>query len=293
MVWMWKVSLKDGRTVRLRFLSTKDEERLFKMFSSMSNEALKWSRAPYTLDMIKRWIANIPESIPIVAECDDRIVGYASIFKFPDQSRKGIGDIVIYLHQDFHNVGLGTTMTERLIRLATKDNMHRISLSVVKENTPALALYRKFGFQIEGICKDAFHGRGGKYHDIVNMGLINIERDWKGCVIAEGLNDPAFINGLVVCKAKISEEDLAVDYEGNKGRWHSYDVKCSREEIDSLQPHVLRGWYAHFWKGNRMIVVYNDKQYELDRKDKGTWKEAIEHGKKQRIPEKELDFRIE
>jgi len=169
---MWKVTLKDGRKLTLRFLTANDGERLFKMFSSMSNEALKWSRAPYTIDMVKRWIDNVPRSVPLVAEYDSRIVGIAVIFKFPDQSRKGTGDIAIYLHQDFHHVGLGTAMTERLLQLATKEKMHRISLTVVKENTIALALYKKFGFQIEGIGKDAFYACDGKYHDVVNMGLI-------------------------------------------------------------------------------------------------------------------------
>jgi RimJ/RimL family protein N-acetyltransferase len=50
--------------------------------------------------------------------------------------------------------------------------MHRIELTVVKENKIALHLYKKFGFQIEGVSKDAFYGHDDRYHDIVNMGLI-------------------------------------------------------------------------------------------------------------------------
>lgn len=105
-------------------------------------------------------------------------------------------------------------------------------------------------------------------------------KDWKGGIIAEGLSDPAIINKLTVYG----------DYEGHTGRWHGYDVRCSREEIDALQPFILRGWYAHFWKQDKLIVVFNDKQFELARKDKGTWQPAIEHGKAQGIPEDELDF---
>jgi len=63
-------------------------------------------------------------------------------------------------------------MTERLLQLAKDEKMHRIELHVVAENKSALSLYRKFGFQIEGVSKDAFYGQDGKYYDIVNMGLI-------------------------------------------------------------------------------------------------------------------------
>jgi len=169
---MWKVTLKDGREARLRFLTADDKERLFRMFSLMSEKALEWSMAPYTMDNVERWINNLPTLIALVAENQDRIIGWASIHKFPHPRRKGLGDLGIYLHQDFHNVGLGTAMTERLLQLAKNEKMHRIELTVVGENKIALRLYEKFGFQIEGVSKDAFYGQDSKYHDIVNMGLI-------------------------------------------------------------------------------------------------------------------------
>jgi len=115
-------------------------------------------------------------------------------------------------------------------------------------------------------------------------------KDWKGGIIAEGLSDPTTINKFDVYEATISEANLPIDYEGNIGRWHGYGIRCSREEIDALQPYILPGWYAHFWRGETIIVVYHDKQFEFLRGDAGTKREAIEHGKRQGIPEEELDF---
>lgn len=115
-------------------------------------------------------------------------------------------------------------------------------------------------------------------------------KKWKGVIIAEGLSDPTIINQFNVYKARITKDNMAIDYEGNIGRWHIYHVKCSREEIDVLQPYIIRGWYAHFWDQDKIIVVYNDKQFELVKNDRNTWKEAIEHGKAQEIPENELGF---
>jgi hypothetical protein len=125
------------------------------------------------------------------------------------------------------------------------------------------------------------------------LGGEKLKKDWKGGIIAEGLSDPTIINKFSIYGASISEEGMPIDYEGNVGRWHGYDIKCSREEVDALQKYILPGWYAHFWKGNKIIVVFNDKQFELDKNDKSTWKEAIKHGKEQGIPEKELDFPTE
>jgi putative acetyltransferase len=128
--------------------------------------------APYTLDIIQRWINNIPSSIPLIAECNGKIVGFATVHRFQHQRRKEVGDLAIYLHQDFHNVGLGTVMTEKPLQLTKKEGMHKLELTVVEDNKAAIHVYEKFGFKIEGISKDSFFGFDGKYHAMIHMGLI-------------------------------------------------------------------------------------------------------------------------
>jgi RimJ/RimL family protein N-acetyltransferase len=168
----WRLKLRDERQVILRFLKVEDRDSLYQCFLSMSEEALEWSMAPYTMDSIQRWVDSIPNRIPLVAEFENRIVGYAGIYKFPQPRRKGIGDLAIYLHQDFHNVGLGTAMTERLLGLARRKEMHKIELQVVADNTIAIRLYKRFNFKVEGISEDSFFGSDGNYHDMVHMGLV-------------------------------------------------------------------------------------------------------------------------
>jgi hypothetical protein len=58
----------------------------------MSEKALEWSGAPYAMDIILRWINNIQNLIPLVAEYHNRIVGYAVIAKSPFPRKKGIAD---------------------------------------------------------------------------------------------------------------------------------------------------------------------------------------------------------
>lgn len=169
---VWELKLKDGRKVTVRFLNSSDRNGIFQMFSSMSEKALEWSMAPYTMEVIDRWIGNMSSLIPLVAEYNGKIVGYAVIYKYSHQRRRGIGDLAIYLHQDFHKVGLGTAMTEKLLELAKKERLHKIELTVVAENEIARNLYENFCFKTEGLRKDSFLGFDGKYHDMVHMGLI-------------------------------------------------------------------------------------------------------------------------
>lgn len=169
---MWKTKLKNGKEVKLRLRKIDDSDNLFQMFSSMSEKSLEWSMAPYTKDVIERWMKDLPNIIPLVSEYQSKIVGQAVIYKFPHSRKKGVGEISVYLRDDFQNVGLGTALTKKILKLAKKENMHKIELGVVAENKIAIHLYEKCGFQIEGTIKDSFFGRDSKYHDVFKMGLV-------------------------------------------------------------------------------------------------------------------------
>ena len=60
--------------------------------------------------------------------------------------------------------------------------------------------------------------------------------------------------------------------------------------MDVIQQQTKRGWYAHFWADDQLIVVFSDTRFEASRTDRSTWRPAIEHGVSQGIPEQELDF---
>jgi RimJ/RimL family protein N-acetyltransferase len=166
------VALKDGREATLRSPIADDKERLFVMFSTMSESALKWGMPPYTRERIERWFAAPQDMIGIAALDGDRAVGWCSIYKQPHPRRKGIGDLGIYLHQDFQGVGLGTAMTKQVLALAKEQGMHRIGLEVVADNKAAIVLYKKAGFRTDGKLGDAYFGDDNQYHDSLIMSRI-------------------------------------------------------------------------------------------------------------------------
>jgi RimJ/RimL family protein N-acetyltransferase len=169
---LFSVELKDGRTVLVRGIDEDDKEKLVQMYASLSSETLRWGMPPYTREAVERWLSNLSDLILIVAVDGDKIVGHSHIRKFPHARRRGTGDLVIYIHQNFHNVGLGTEMLRRLLKLAKEQGLHRIGLSVIGDNKRAIHVYEKVGFKIEGVLRDAYFGEDGKYHDEIEMGLI-------------------------------------------------------------------------------------------------------------------------
>ena len=74
--------------------------------------------------------------------------------------------------------GLGADVLQALLRFGFEQmNLHRIYLRVFAENTRAVHLYEKIGFQHEGRWRQAGF-RHGHYHDLLWMSFLRDE--WTG-----------------------------------------------------------------------------------------------------------------
>lgn len=172
-----KVTLRDNREVTLRLLQPDDRDRLLHLFSTMSAKALEWGMPPYTGETIDRWLSNIERSIPLVAVFDEKIVGFAAIYRHSHPRSRGVADFGIYVHQDLHGVGLGTMMGERVLSIAEEQGLHRVFLHVVEDNTAAVNLYKKLGFAVEGIMQEAYYGADERYHNLLVMAILLPENE--------------------------------------------------------------------------------------------------------------------
>lgn len=120
---------------------------------------------------------NPPEDrTAIVAVLDGTIIGDAGI-QLCKGRRRHVGDLFMCVHDDFHGRGVGTAMMAALVDAA--DNwldLKRLQLTVYVDNAPAIRLYRKFGFEVEGTLRgDAF--RDGKYVD--SLAMARLRPGWR------------------------------------------------------------------------------------------------------------------
>ena len=167
-----QIVLKDGRRVQVRLYEQDDFEGLVSMYSTLSEETLKWALPPYDRRKIAAWIDDLPSTIMLVAVSEDKIVGHLMITTMPSRRVRYTGELHVFLHQDFQNVGLGAAMTGESLRLARARGMHRIGLFVVSDNERAIRLYEKLGFEREGLRRETDITEDGRYHDLVVMGIL-------------------------------------------------------------------------------------------------------------------------
>ena len=76
------------------------------------------------------------------------------------------------VRDDWQNRGVGTALLAAAVDLADNWlNYTRLELTVYTDNAMAMALYRKFGFEIEGTLK-SYAFRGGRFIDAYTMARI-------------------------------------------------------------------------------------------------------------------------
>jgi L-phenylalanine/L-methionine N-acetyltransferase len=136
---------------------------------------VRWGtlRLPFTSkEQWRKMMENPPEgSTGIVAVLEGRIIGSADIQQSKGR-RRHVGGLGVCVHDDFQQRGIGTALIAALIDVA--DNwldLKRLELTVYLDNEPAIRLYQKFGFKVEGTLRGhAF--RDGKYVDALFMARL-------------------------------------------------------------------------------------------------------------------------
>jgi L-phenylalanine/L-methionine N-acetyltransferase len=119
-------------------------------------------------------LAEPPEgSYSLVACVEDEVVGEISLHTSPTRWRmRHVGSIGMAVRDDWQGKGIGTALMEAALDLADNWlNLTRIELRVYTDNAAAIALYEKFGFEVEGTHhRLAF--RYGEYVDGYSMARI-------------------------------------------------------------------------------------------------------------------------
>ena len=131
------------------------------------------NRIPYhSPEEVRGWIEKAPPAnLALVAVVDDQIVGDGGLHRRSGRQLHA-AEIGLGVHDAWTGKGIGTALLTALVDVADRWlGIWRLQLTVYVDNAPAIHLYRRFGFELEGTCR-AFALRDGQYVDAHAMARI-------------------------------------------------------------------------------------------------------------------------
>jgi ribosomal protein S18 acetylase RimI-like enzyme len=123
------------------------------------------STRAFVLDIIER---GRPEFVAVSA---GEVVGWCDVLPKdrPIYARTGV--LGMGLLPRFRGQGIGADLIRRSLAAARAFGLHRVELTVRENNTSAVKLYRKVGFEVEGLQREAVQV-DGVYENILFMAVL-------------------------------------------------------------------------------------------------------------------------
>lgn len=155
----------------LRLAEAGDFDAYMDAFEAVAAEG-RWMGAEAPLDRearragFDRAVAG-DNSVLFLADAGGPIVGgiYASL-------HGGVVDLGMFVVEGQRGGGIGSALLEAVIDWARAANAHKISLGVWPTNHPAIGLYARYGFRVEGTRRRHSRRRSGALWDAAWMALV-------------------------------------------------------------------------------------------------------------------------
>ena len=107
------------------------------------------------------YVAETPEG---------EIVGRLSLARDSHPASAHVADLGLMVAKSHRGQGIGTALLEAAVTWGRRARVRKLELHVFPWNTPAIALYERFGFVREGYRKGHYR-RDGEYVDAILMAL--------------------------------------------------------------------------------------------------------------------------
>lgn len=173
------IELKDGSLCTLRSLTERDAQEALALLIQTSGETDFLSRYADEIkitmqeerDYINRKDAD-PRALEIGAFCDGKMVALAGFRAVDDNDRnRHRADLGLSILRDYWGLGIGSAVMATLIEAARKVCYSQMELLVAADNARAIALYKKFGFEVFGRLENANRHRDGRFTAELSMVL--------------------------------------------------------------------------------------------------------------------------
>ncbi|WP_025848906.1 GNAT family N-acetyltransferase [Paenibacillus ehimensis] len=128
---------------------------------------------PAGFEQIIKTDTEKPRNLFLVAAVQDRIVGFSrceGVYLNRFSHKVEFGVCVL---KEFWGYGIGTNLLKASMAWADSNGIKKMTLNVLETNDKAIELYKRLGFEVEGILKKDKILSDGNYYNTIVMGRFN------------------------------------------------------------------------------------------------------------------------
>lgn len=158
--------------IRVRSAEPSDAEAVHEIFQCPRVVA-NTLQVPFgSLEATRSRLQPDPHRYRLAAEIDGRVVGMLGLHLVSNPRRSDCAAIGMAVHDKFQGQGVGSALMRAMLDLADGWlGLRRIELEVYCDNTPAVHLYEKFDFHVEGTLRE-YARRAGELVDAYYMARL-------------------------------------------------------------------------------------------------------------------------
>lgn len=178
MFWQERVTLRDGRSILMRYPRPDDLDPFLEFFNGIIEEdTYIYRNEPQTREGERQFLEETiqgmeqGEMLFLAAFDGERCVGTADIGRKAFRSRH-IGEFGIIVHPGYRGAGLGRVLMSTIHEQAREYlQLHRTMLGVFANNTRAVRIYEEFGYKQCARIPERILMRG-EYVDLILMSRL-------------------------------------------------------------------------------------------------------------------------
>jgi len=103
----------------------------------------------------------------LLARSSGKLIGSCSLIRGSAPYNEHICSLGLFISKSHRGIGIGTSLIEKSIKWCNKNSIQKIELEALCNN-PAVNLYKRLGFEVEG-CKRRAIKKGKRYIDLLIM----------------------------------------------------------------------------------------------------------------------------
>ncbi|MCP1306282.1 GNAT family N-acetyltransferase [Paenibacillus tyrfis] len=170
----------NGLNYTIRSAMEKDAKQLSEVRLQIDGETENMDRErgeafidPTGFEKIIKTDTEQPRNLFLVAAVQDRIVGFsrcegAYLKRFSHKVEFGVCVL-----KEFWGYGIGKNLLKESMAWADSNDIKKMTLNVLETNDKAIELYKRLGFEVEGILKNDKILSDGNYYNTIVMGRFN------------------------------------------------------------------------------------------------------------------------